>query len=116
MIKNLSGSKMKATVIECPRCKLPQKQTQRCQYCGYILSKKRLHQKTIRTKLKDLIVALRKNQTYPAKKAKLTGSGEARSGRDRRKYLVMNYYPERRSGKDRRKRIDHRRQAARKRS
>lgn len=105
---------MKATVVHCPRCKLPQQETQKCQFCGYILSKKKLHQKATRNKLKDLIGALRKNQTYSAKKSKLTDSGGTRSGRDRRKYLTMNYYPDRRSGKDRRKRVDDRRQAARK--
>jgi hypothetical protein len=102
-------------MIKCPRCKLPQEETHRCQYCGYLLSKNKKHTKTIRNRLKDIIGALNKDQIFATKKSKLTNRGGTRSGTDRRKRFSIGYFPEKRSGKDRRKRIDRKGQVARKR-
>jgi len=99
---------------KCPRCKLPQKGTHRCQYCGYVLSKNKKFIKTIRNKLEHIIAALSNDQIFTTKKPKLTDHGGTRSGTDRRKYKYMHYFPEKRSSKDRRKRINHRGQVARK--
>lgn len=104
-----------AITNKCPRCKLPLKGTQRCQYCGYVLPKNLKFSKTFRNKLEGIIGALSKDQIYATNKSKLTDHDGTRSGADRRKYQIMNYFPERRSGKDHRKRVDHRSQAARKR-
>ena len=90
----------------CPRCKLPQKGTHRCQYCGYVLSNNGKRFKTIRNKLDDIIGALSNNQKVATKKVKMKDLGGTRSGSDRRKYLYMHYSPERRSSKDRRNRVD----------
>ena len=100
---------------KCPRCKLPQKGTNRCQYCGYDLSKNKKPFKTIRNKWERIIGTLSKEQRYVTKKSKLTDHGGTRSESDRRKYRHMHYSPERRSGKDRRKRVDRKGQVARKR-
>ena len=99
---------------KCPRCKLPQKGTNRCQYCGYDLSKNKKPFKTIRNRLKDIIGTLNKDQIFATKKSKLMDRGGSRSGTDRRKRFSINYFPEKRSGKDRRKMIDIKGQAARK--
>jgi hypothetical protein len=98
---------------KCPRCKLPQEETDRCQYCGYVLSKNKKHLKTIRNKLNDIIDALIKDQIFATKKSKLMDRGGTRSGTDRRKRFSINYFPEKRSGKDRRKMINIKGQAAR---
>ena len=98
---------------KCPRCKLPQKGTYRCQYCGYDLSKNKKPFKTIRNKLDDIIGTLNKNQKLANTKAKITDHGGTRTRSDRRKYLSKHYSPERRSGKDRRRRVDRKGQAAR---
>jgi hypothetical protein len=99
----------------CPRCKLPQKGTHRCQYCGYVLPKNKKHTKAIRNRLKDIIGALRNAQIFATKKAKMTDHGGTRSGSDRRKYTYVHYLSEKRSGKDRRKRVDRKGQVSRKR-
>ena len=99
---------------KCPRCKLPQKGTHRCQYCGYVLSNNKKRFKTIRKKLEDIIGALSNDQKFEYIKAKMKDLGGTRSGSDRRKYSYMHYSPERRSGKDRRTRIHLRGQVARK--
>ena len=104
-----------AITNKCPRCKLPQKGTQRCQYCGYVLPKNITLIKTFRNKLEGIIGALSKDQIYATKKSKLTDHGGTRSGSDRRKYTYMHYPQERRSGKDRRKGVDRKGQVARKR-
>lgn len=90
---------------KCPRCKLPQKGTHRCQYCGYVFPKNKLHTKSIRNKLKDIFDVFNKGQMYSTKKPKLSDNSGTRSGNDRRKYTLMNYFPDKRSGKDRRKKI-----------
>ena len=109
---------MKSTITaKCPRCKLPQKGTDKCQYCGYDISENRKPIKTIRNKFKDIIGALSKEQVFAAKKPKMKDHGGTRTGTDRRKYKFMTWnFPEKRSGSDRRKRIDRRGQVARKRS
>jgi rubredoxin len=104
-----------AKIYKCPRCKLPQKETYRCQFCGYVFSKNKKHTKTIRNKLANIIDGLYKDQIYTAKKPKLSDNSGTRSGTDRRKYKLMNYFPERRSGKDRRKKVKRGGSAARKR-
>ena len=98
---------------KCPRCKLPQKGTHRCQYCGYVFPKNKLHTKSIRNKLKDIFDVFNKGQMNSTKKPKLKDSAGTRAGTDRRKYRIMNYFPERRSGNDRRKKIDRKGQMAR---
>jgi hypothetical protein len=108
---------MKFTLTtKCPRCKLPQKGTHRCQYCGYDISKNKKPIKTFRNKLKGLIGPLNKDQIFPTKKSQLADHAGTRSGSDRRKYKYMHYPADRRSGKDRRKMDDRRGQVARKRS
>ena len=102
-----------AKIYNCPRCKLPQKETFRCQFCGYVFSKNKKNTITIRKRLANFITALKRDQIYKTKKPKLSDSSGTRSGTDRRKYKYMHYSPERRSGKDRRKRVDRRGQAAR---
>ena len=102
-----------AKIFKCPRCKLPQKDTYRCQFCGYVFSKNKKYTKTIRNKLANIITALKRDQIYTNKKPKLSDNSGTRSGTDRRKYKYTHYSPERRSGKDRRKRVDRRGQAAR---
>jgi len=99
---------------KCPRCKLPQKETHICQYCGYVFSKNNKAINVIRNKLEDVIGALSNSQMFANKKAKMTDHSGTRSGSDRRKYKYMHYPAERRSGKDRRKRVDHKGQVARK--
>ena len=98
----------------CPRCKLPQKGRHRCQYCGYVFSKNKKHTITIRNKLANIIAALKRDQKYTTRKPKLSDNSGTRSGTDRRKYKLMNYFPERRSGKDRRKKAMRGGSAARK--
>ena len=98
----------------CPRCKLPQKGTHRCQYCGYVFSKNNKYFETIRTKLKNIFGALSNKPMFANKKPKMTDHSGTRSGSDRRKYKYMHYSPERRSGKERRKRVDPKGQVARK--
>ena len=100
---------------KCPRCKLPQTGTHRCQYCGYILSNNRKSIKTIRNTLEDVIGAFGNGQKFANKKSKMADNGGTRSGSDRRKYKYMHYPADRRRGKDRRKRIDRRGQIARRR-
>jgi len=104
-----------AITNKCPRCKLPLKGTQRCQYCGYVLPKNLKLTQKFRNKLEGIIGTLSKEQRYVTKKSKLTDHGGTRSESDRRKYRHMHYSPERRSGKDRRKRVDRKGQVARKR-
>ncbi len=100
---------------KCPRCKLPQDGIHKCQYCGYVLSKhKKKHSRTIRKKLKYIIGVPNKDQIAGTKKLKLTDNGGTRSGKDRRKFLCITYFPEKRLGKDRRKKFDRRSQVARK--
>ena len=99
---------------KCPRCKLPQKGRHRCQYCGYVFSKNKKAINAIRNKLEDIIGALSNKQMFVNNQAKRTDHGGTRSGSDRRKYLNMNYSPERRSVKDRRKSVDRRGKVARK--
>jgi hypothetical protein len=101
-------------IIKCPRCKLPQKGTYRCQYCGLVFSKNKLLTKSILNNLKDVISGFNKNQISATKKPKLKDSAGTRSGTDRRKFTMMHHYPERRSGKDRRRRIKRKGQLARK--
>ncbi len=99
----------------CPRCKLPQEGMHKCQYCGYVLSKhKKMHAKTIRKKLKYIISVLKKDQILATRKLKLTDNGGTRSGKDRRKFFCITYFPEKRLGRDRRKGFDRRSQVARK--
>ena len=106
---------MKFTLTtKCPRCKLPQKGTHRCQYCGYVLSHNKKRFRTIRKKLDDIIGAYSNDQKVANKKVKIKDLVGTRSGSDRRKYKYMHYSPERRSVKDRRKRVDHKGQFARK--
>ena len=100
---------------KCPRCKLPQKGAHKCQYCGYVFSKKNKSINAVRSKLEDIIGAFRNDQMFVNKKVKMKDHSGTRSGSDRRKYKYMHYSPERRSGKDRRKKIDRRGQVARKR-
>lgn len=100
---------------KCPRCKLPQKGTHRCQYCGYVFAKNKKPIKSIKNKLEDIIGALSNKQMSAKKKVKMTDQDGTRSGSNRRKYKYMHYSPERRSGKDRRKRVDGKGQVARKR-
>ena len=99
---------------KCPRCKLPQKGSHRCKYCGYVFSKNNLHTKSIRNRLKNIISGFQKSQVNAAGNPKLSDSAGTRSGSDRRKYKLLNYSPERRSGKDRRIRIERKGQLARK--
>ena len=99
---------------KCPRCKLPQTGTHRCQYCGYVLTNNKRRFKTIRNKLEDIIGSLSKDHKFENIKVEMKDLGGTRSGSDRRKYKYMHFSPERRSGKDRRKKIDSRGQAARK--
>lgn len=101
---------------KCPRCKLPQQGTHRCQYCGYVFSKNKKPSKTIKDKLEDIIGALSNSQMFANKKAKMTDHSGTRSGSDRRKYTYVHYLSEKRSGKDRRKRVDRGGQVSRKRS
>ena len=106
---------MKFVIInKCPRCKLPQKGTHTCQYCGHVLSNNKKPFKTIRNKLEGIIGALNKGQTFSTKTSRLTDHTGTRSGSDRRKYKYMHYPAERRSGKDCRKTVDHKGQVARK--
>ena len=100
---------------KCPRCKLPQKGTHRCQYCGYVFSKNKKSINAIRAKLEDIISVFRNDQRFVNKKVKMKDHSGTRSGSERRKYLNMHYSPERRSGKDRRKKVDRKGQVARKR-
>jgi hypothetical protein len=103
------------TTNKCPRCKLPQKGTHRCQYCGYHLSNNKNPIKTIKNKFEDIIGTFRKEQVYAAMKPKMKDHGGTRSGTDRRKYKIMTWnFPEKRSGSDRRKRVDRKGQVARK--
>ena len=45
----------------CPRCKLPQEEIYKCQYCGYNLIKdKKSHIKKSRKRLKDIIGGFKK--------------------------------------------------------
>jgi hypothetical protein len=99
---------------KCPRCKLPQKGTHRCQYCGYVFLKNKKTFKTIRNRLEGIIGTLSNNQKPANKKAKMIDPEGTRSGSDRRKYKYMHYFPERRTGKERRKKVHRRGQAARK--
>jgi hypothetical protein len=112
--EDLSLFKMKFSKINrCPRCRLPQKGTHKCQYCDYDLSKNPI--KTIRNKFEHIIGALSKEHLLAAKKLKMKDHGGTRSGTDRRKYKYMTWhFPEKRSGNDRRKRVDRRGQVARK--
>ena len=105
---------MDTNITKCPRCKLPQKVTHRCLYCGLVFSKNKLPTKSILNNLKDIISGFNKGQISATKKPKLKDSAGTRSGTDRRKFTMMHYSPERRSGKDRRKRIKRKGQLARK--
>jgi uncharacterized C2H2 Zn-finger protein len=104
-----------AKLYKCPRCKLPQNETYRCQYCGYVFPKNKKHTQTIRNKLANIFGALKKDEIYTAKKPEFSDNSGTRSGTDRRKYTLMNYFPDRRSGKDRRKKVISGGSAARKR-
>ena len=94
---------------------MPLEELHQCQFCGYVLSKKEKHIKTIRNRLADIISALHIDQIFATKNLKLTDKGGSRSGTDRRKRFSINYFPEKRLGKDRRKGIDRRSQVANKR-
>jgi primosomal protein N' len=101
----------------CPRCNLPQKGINKCQYCGYDLTKyNKRPTKIIQKKFKNIINGFKQRQIVSRNKIskvrsmnntgkafKWKDNREKRSGTDRRKHHYANFFPERRLGVDRRK-------------
>jgi hypothetical protein len=104
-----------AQTHKCPRCKLPQTGALRCQYCGYLLSKEKKYKRTIRSGLASILGVFNKDRIFTAKVPKIKDNGGTRTGSDRRKHWIVNYFPEKRSVSDRRKGFDRRSQAVKRR-